>query len=474
MTLPIDQIINQDCLDGMADLDESSVDLIVTDPPYGYSFMGKDWDRAVPSIDIWKQCLRVLKPGAFAFVMSAPRLDVQSEMARRISEAGFDISFTPLYWAYATGFPKAMNIRKMVDKRLGTEREVLTGESKPLEYSGKFDNRASSTRPIVGPPNTPQAKALDGSYAGFQPKPAVEVIIVAMKPLGERTYVDQAMTNGKGITWLDDGRIPHNDEVTGGLDYTNEDEGWDRPWKRDKTLVERRKREAYQKCNDAGRFPANLLVSDNVLDDGKNHIGTGGLKPQKPSETWTPFHEENNRPYFNYGDSGGFSRYFSLDKWAETLPFIILPKASKNEKNEGCEGLEPDYSDETRHDKDAIGCNNPRNRSGTPKKNHHPTVKPLKLMSYLITIGSRPGDVVLDPFIGSGTTALAARKLARKFIGYEVEEEYFDIAETRLQDAMSQKSLFEFDDESIGFNGITESDISVGTDGEKSFEGAEE
>jgi hypothetical protein len=245
------------------------------------------------------------------------------------------------------------------------------------------------------------------------------------------------MTNGKGITWLDDGRIPHNDEVTGGLDYTNEDEGWDRPWKRDKTLVERRKREAYQKCNDAGRFPANLLVSDDVLDDG-------------------------------------FSRYFSLDKWAETLPFIILPKASKNEKNEGCEGLEPDYSDETRHDKDAIGFNNPRNRSGTPKKNHHPTVKPLKLMSYLITIGSRPGDVVLDPFIGSGTTALAARKMARKFIGYEVEEEYFDIAEARLQDAMSQKSLFEFDDESIGFNGITESDISVGTDGEKSFEGAEE
>src|SRR6266700_6626879 len=98
-------------------IDDNSVDCVVTDPPYGYSFMGKDWDKAVPSVDIWKECVRVLKPGAFAFIMSAPRQDVLSQMVVRLSEAGFRTDFTSLYWAYASGFPKAANIGKMVDKR---------------------------------------------------------------------------------------------------------------------------------------------------------------------------------------------------------------------------------------------------------------------------------------------------------------------------------------------------------------------
>ena len=116
-------IINNDSLHALKDLDEASIDTIITDPPYGYSFMGKDWDKAVPSVEIWQECLRVLKPGAFMCVMSAPRSDVQCAMISRLQEAGFRLDFTPIYWTYASGFPKAGNVGKLVDKRLGKEGE---------------------------------------------------------------------------------------------------------------------------------------------------------------------------------------------------------------------------------------------------------------------------------------------------------------------------------------------------------------
>src|SRR5208337_2337044 len=105
-----------DCLTELPKLGAESVDLIATDPPYGISFMGKDWDKAVPSVEVWKECLRVLKPGAFAFVMSLPRLDVLSQMAVRLQEAGFRVDFTPLYWVFASGFPKSMNVAKHIKK----------------------------------------------------------------------------------------------------------------------------------------------------------------------------------------------------------------------------------------------------------------------------------------------------------------------------------------------------------------------
>ena len=111
-------LYNKDCRD-MSELADNSVDLIVTDPPYGYSFMGKDWDKAVIPVGIWKECLRVLKPGAFAFVMCSPRQDCLGKMICNLSNAGFETGFTSLYWAYASGFPKAQNIGKAVDKRNG-------------------------------------------------------------------------------------------------------------------------------------------------------------------------------------------------------------------------------------------------------------------------------------------------------------------------------------------------------------------
>lgn len=115
------KIIQGDCLEVLKRFKESSIDTIITDPPYGYSFMGRDWDKAVPSIEIWKECLRVLKDGAFLMVMSAPRQDVLSQMIVRIGEAGFKTEFSPLIWCFASGFPKASNIQKKILKDLAIQ-----------------------------------------------------------------------------------------------------------------------------------------------------------------------------------------------------------------------------------------------------------------------------------------------------------------------------------------------------------------
>lgn len=439
------RIIYGDSLKVLGELEDGSVDLVCTDPPYGYSFMGKAWDKVLPDVGIFKECLRVLKPGAFAFVMSAPRSDVCSRMSLLLEEAGFNIAFTPIYWTYASGFPKAMNIGKMVDKRNGEDR-IAIGRHTPT----------SSTTPIAGndgrcvscgkhrgsqngncqcPKTTPAvsaaAKALDGSYGGFQPKPAVEVVIVAMKPLSEKTFIDQALKNGKGITWLDDARIPV------GKDESLVMKNPHTKAKGESDIYGEYGEDIYQLP--VGRFPANLLISDDMLNDGILR-GSKSIPTRKTANTGgtgTVYQTTNDvaRNVVGYGDIGSYSRFFSLDAWAQNLPFLQVPKASKREKNEGLQSRESGVVS----DGPSVAIDNAFQRGKTEKKNIHPTVKPLTLMSYLITLGSRQGDVVLDPFLGSGTTAIAAKQLGRKYIGIEREEEYVEIAEARI--AATQDTL---------------------------------
>ncbi|MGC8580669.1 MAG: hypothetical protein ACP5MB_11550, partial [bacterium] len=164
-----------------------------------------------------------LKPGAFALWLMTPRQDSQLEFLLRLREAGFVIAFSHIYWVYASGFPKGTNISKAVDKKLGAER-IQTGldqnfgraDSGIYQMRVNGENKKKFAR--FDESATPEAKALDGSYGGFQPKPAIEVIIVSMKPLSEKSYVDQALKNRKGITWLEDCRIPfkHEDTPQGG------------------------------------------------------------------------------------------------------------------------------------------------------------------------------------------------------------------------------------------------------------------
>ncbi len=383
------RLFQGDCLKVMDMIPTGFVDLIVTDPPYGLEFMGKDWDKVVPSIEVWKECFRVLKPGGFAFIVSSPRQDVLSKMIFNIQDAGFKTDYTSLYWTYATGFPKAQNIGKAVDKKFGAEREVVEERKQhDIRNNGYGTKKTEFIEKILGDPVTPEAKKLEGSYAGFQPKPAVEVILVVMKPLIEKGYTDQALDNGKGISLLDDCRLPYPDEDTPSAgDHTGK----------------------------SGRFPANLLISDDVLDDGNLKNGDGRVIKKQ-------------------AESGTYSRFFSLDAWAEkNKPFLIVPKPSQAEKEFGLDDILGQQVDKTKKDSDASDSDNPKNSGGKERKNFHPTVKPILLMSYLITLGSREGDIILDPFCGSGTTCLSARLLKRGSIGIDKNPEYYEMAKKRLR-----------------------------------------
>ena len=451
------QLIHGDSVKELKNFDDNSVDLLCTDPPYGYGFMGRDWDKVLPDIKIFEECFRVLKPGSMAFVMSAPRSDVQYRMAEMLEKVGFRIDYTPIYWTYASGFPKAMNMGKMLDK---------VGRDK---------------------------KELDGSYAGFQPKPAVEVVIVAMKPLDKKGYLEQAEDNGKAVTWFDDCRIPFADdedfdvEIRKAGNEFGQDSGWNEhknkdtikvvPKKKKVTMpdlrdvgkkskeaigidklsygqVENAERLEYEQNTD-GRFPANLLVSDDILEDGKirtakPHGGDG--KPLDTRDMGWGF----KRMASTISDSGGYSRYYSLDAWwnknikslpepvQQTFPFMIVPKASRSEKDNGLEFMEEKksgaYVGRGGSQDDPNGMFKDRE---TKSRNIHPTVKPLTLMNYLVVLGSRKGDVVLEPFAGSGTTALACVGQERDYIAIEREEEYYEIAKARLEKVEEPIKLWE-------------------------------
>ena len=440
----MNKIINGDSLKVLKKLENESVDLICTAPPYGYSFMGKDWDKVVPSVEIWKECLRVLKPGGFCFVMSAPRIDVQSRMGTKLEDAGFQTNFSPIYWTYATGFPKASNVGKMVDKKLGKKRKVVGKYKHPrsiekgVEDKNWGDKSMSNTlegyitqgddkrtleeRLQITEPSSDEAKRLDGSYVGYQPKPAVEVILVCMKPIEEKSYIEQAMKNGKGITWLDDCRIPYKNDDDSSATLRANTKGSGRYKDTNRAVYGNYdiQNEDYDPTN--GRFASNLIVQDDVLNDGKNRKGgtsNGDAKVgTKTDKAVTPL---NRGTLISRNDEGSFSRFYDLDAWwksqihklpesvQKTFPFMVVAKASKSEKNEAI-------------------------------NNNHPTVKPIELMSYLITLGSRDNDVVVDPFVGSGTTCIAAKLLNRQYIGIEKEKDYAIIAKARIKNTESKEN----------------------------------
>ena len=562
------KLINGDCLEELKKLDDDSVDLLCTDPPYGYGFMGKHWDtfqekKSTKSqsvgwmspgmtkstygmkeffVPIWKEALRVVKPGGFAFVMSAPRSDVQMVMVQTLAESGFDVSFSPIYWTYATGFPKALNIGKAVDKRLNKKREVIgvkkRGDVEEAKKKGTTFTRAEANQnnkdifgygeeEITSGPASDEAKKLDGSYAGYQPKPAVEVVIVAMKPLGEKMgYVDQALDNGKGVTWLDDCRIPFTgmsdedqfdkDNVGSQKNFDTEPEGlsrgnqpsrkkndtyervsafgdssqsetkdgrnlWGKKATKKVKITKRKPREEdavfktsgfenednnIAEASPLGRFAANLLVSDDILNDGKTtrNATENSKVGQGSGKTSGHFGQASSVVTSRYSDEGSFSRYYSLDAWwkfrmsrlpvevQRTFPFLIVPKASKAEKNKGCDGLEEKQGNPNLISSKLVKRGHPEkgkpvwseNKGSShslPTKNNHPTVKPIDLMSYLVTLGSRKDDVVLDPFAGSGTTVIACVFSERNYILIEREKEYFKIMEARIKKAKNPADL---------------------------------
>lgn len=331
-----DEIYNENCIEGMRKLPADSVDAVVTDPPYGLGFMGKDWDHGVPGEQFWVEAIRVAKPGAHLLAFGGTR--TYHRLACAIEDAGWEIRDC-LGWLYGSGFPKSMDVSKAIDKAAGAQREVVGVAGKSGSFRSCMAGNFTGGEYMQTIPATDAAKQWQGW--GTALKPAWEPIVMARKPL-DGTVAHNVMAYGTGAIDIDACRVGTEEIKTQGGDKFPGVYG------------------KYKTCEVSqheGRFPANII-----------HDGS----------------DEATAPM------GEASRFF------------YCAKASKKDRGDG---------------------------------NNHPTVKPQALMQYLIKLVTPEGAVVLDPFLGSGSTAVAAKLLGRHYIGYELSPEYFGMACKRIDAA---------------------------------------
>ncbi|RYZ74263.1 MAG: site-specific DNA-methyltransferase [Proteobacteria bacterium] len=380
-----------DCLLTLKSIADNSIDSVVTDPPYGLSFMGKTWDYQVPTTEIWKECLRVLKPGGHLLAFGGTR--TYHRLVVNIEDAGFEIR-DQIMWIYGSGFPKSMDISKAIDKEAGAERteskpnpHFIPGREKGLKESGVGTELSSGLKAqpeSLSLPATDDAKKWSGY--GTALKPANEPICLARKPLSEKTVAKNVLKHGVGGLNVDASRIETTDNLNGGA-YSGADRA-----SKDGTIMKIRG-EVGEFEQPTGRFPANILFDEAaaaVLDE-QSGFSKSSVRKLNGDEIKAPknaFGDYGKRTEGGVNDSGGASRFF------------YVAKASKKDRGEG---------------------------------NTHPTVKPIKLMEYLVKLVTPEGGVVLDPFMGSGTTGVAALNNGFAFVGCEMTPEYLDIAISRIK-----------------------------------------
>ena len=451
-------LLNGDCIEEMQKLidDGVQVDSVVTDPPYELGFMGKSWDASGIAFDkkTWELAFQLLKPGGYLLAFSASRN--YHRMAIAVEDAGFEIR-DQIMWIYGSGFPKNLNIGKGIDKKPNAdlnefskalkERRIELGYS--LSEADKLITGGTTMYSFlegrknddVYPPNREYWKNIkkhfgmngwekiiennlkvvgekDGSY-GYQKngerwknttneteltsetakqyegwgtalKPAHEPIVMARKPL-EGTVVDNVLKHGTGGINIDGCRIETEENLNGGAYAKNGNRGsleGDIRSGASEGMFQSEKTIGEDFVQPIGRFPAN------VIHDG-------------------------------------------LDtEWAR---YFYVPKTSKSERNQGLvEFDDKQYS----HDGRKKSIENPYQRNKSISKNNHPTVKPQELMKYLCRLVTPKGGTVLDPFMGSGSTGMAAKDEGFNFIGIEREKEYFEISEQRIKTTAPLSEFF--------------------------------
>jgi DNA modification methylase len=443
------KIINGDSLEELKKLPDNSVDSIVTDPPYELGFMGKKWDNTgiAYNVLLWTECLRVLKPGGHLLAFGGSR--TYHRMACAIEDAGFEIrdmisenfsgqdkfqmlfeSFTKeqknmfedifgglgmLDWVYGSGFPKSFNVGKAVDDILGNEREFLGSLARSGRRGGILGKEVKILKEYT-------KGSSDFEGFGTALKPAHEPIVMARKPLSEKTVAENVLKWGTGAINIDGCRIGTEERI-------NPQAGFIRRGRTDEEIFSKvDKNKPDGNILTQGRFPSNFIHdgSDDVLwlfpecKSGKERpagIGNG-----------ESIFAGKNRIGFNIGDSGSAARFF------------YCAKASKSERNYGLDGLE---KKEVSHDGRKEFNENPYQRHENIQQNHHPTVKPIKLMRYLVRLVTPPNGTVLDPFGGSGTTGVACKLEGFDFILIEKETEYIPIIEGRINHISTQKGEIE-------------------------------
>ena len=402
-----------DCRAVLATLDDASIDAIVCDPPYELGFMGKSWDNSGIAYDVtvWQQCLRVLKPGGHLVAFGGSR--TYHRLAVAIEDAGFEIR-DQIQWIYGSGFPKSLDVSKAMDKQAGAVRDVVTDKREDMfgEYEVDLSykvpdaskvnphfistdlkrNQTSNYNKSYSPtaPATDLAKQWQGW--GTALKPAHEPAVLARKPLCG-TVADNVTTWGVGALNIDGTRVATDDKKNTTIErYANKNApssshpNW--------VHINRGGRfdEAAKQSAVIGRWPANVIFDEEAA-----------LLLGEPSR------------------------------------FFYTAKASKVEREAGLYYEEWQDARVTGMQSDAgmpyrIENGIPTNPKAPPSQraNHHPTVKPLSLMRYLVRLVTPKGGKVLDPFMGSGSTGCAAVLEGCDFVGIDITPEYVAIAQKRI------------------------------------------
>lgn len=424
-------LLNDDCLNALKKIPDSSIEAVCTDPPYGLSkqpdiaevmqhwlndktyehksngFMGKSWDSFVPGPEYWREVYRVLKPGGHAAIFAGSR--TQDLMSIALRFAGFEIRET-IMWVYSQGFPKSHNISKSIDKTLGAEREVIGVKSRGTKgfednLYAKADANKNNTKVFgygteeLTAPATDQAKQWQGW--GTALKPAYEPIILVRKPL-EGTVAQNVLKWGVGGINIDECRVELSNEADKAQFEFNHAVGTRLPEEyADKKLGLHEggwMQQVGEKDMPTGRWPANLCHdgSDEVVEmfpssgsgNGKGAYNYAGREYNNKDTSM--FNGDKPQAPSNYNETGSAARFF------------YSSKATKKDRGEG---------------------------------NTHPTVKPVKLMEWLVKMVTPANGKCLDPFMGSGSTGIAAIRTGRKFIGIEMDEGYFQIAKKRIEES---------------------------------------
>lgn len=437
-----------DCLNVLRQLPDASVDSVVTDPPYGLEFMGKDWDAPwkpssvgrgvrvesersaemtergtghataagpylaarVDSVRVagkpfqdwceaWaSECLRVLKPGGHMVAFGGSR--TWHRLAAAVEDAGFEIRDS-IAWLYGSGFPKSLDVSKAIDKAAGAQREDgepvrdrvshLRGERYASGPAGFSTERGTTLSARAGSPVTPDAQRWEGW--GTALKPAFEPIVVGRKPL-DGTVAATVLAHGTGALNIGGTRVAMS---AADRDAARVPMRGASPAKVGTPAG--RAPESFDPAA-AGRWPANVLLDNSqaaeldkqtgILTSGKMAAGT--QRAPRDGVVYGRL-EGDATPRDTPGDSGGASRFFPTFRYEAKAPTHERPNV------------------------DGVA---------------HPTVKPLDLMRWLVRLVTPPGGVVLEPFAGSGTTAEACVVEGFRCIAIEREADYLPLIIARL------------------------------------------
>lgn len=472
------KLMQGDNIESLKKLPDNSIDSVVTDPPYGLSapknsgktskggFMNKKWDYDVPSVEFWKEVYRVLKPGGHILSFGGTR--TYHRMVVNIEDAGFEIR-DQIMWLYGSGFPKSLNVGKAVDKLEGNEREVVGDNPNHRKTSGLLelgfqDGKESSTITKGTSPFEGWGTAL---------KPANEPICLARKPLSEKSVAENVLKWKTGGINVDGCRIDLNGDDTSRTqtDVNVEIYGWknhkgkigsmDDKWKEgrfpaniilecicdevikgEKGEIKKTHRnrssmkdngygfgeniEAVDNYNDKGDIHTNPMCPCRLLDEqsGERKVGKGS-RSGGFQKNYIDGEVVNRVINEGYNDNGGASRFF------------YQAKVSKAERNMGLDGFEEKKYDLNRVQESGTL----EERYNLKSKNNHPTVKPINLMTYLCRLITPEGGIVLDPFMGSGSTGVAAQLEGFRFVGMEMDNDYFKIAEARINNYEKYKKF---------------------------------